>query len=91
MTLTTLLLSQLTDVFRIGLIVALVITMRRTQAITGRAVPLLAGMVFVAVILPVTMPPDDTLVRIIAVGLVANAIILGLTLGAAWLVDRLRR
>ena len=34
--------AQLTDVFRIGLILALVFTMLRTQAVTGTILPLLA-------------------------------------------------
>jgi hypothetical protein len=46
---TDLVLSQLGDLFRIGLIVALVVTMRRTAAVTGRVVPLALGVVFVAV------------------------------------------
>src|SRR4028118_1889563 len=54
MTISEILLSQLTDPFRLGLIVALVVTMLRTEAVTGRWVPLATGVVFVAFILPLT-------------------------------------
>ena len=72
-----LLISQLTDVFRIGLIVALVVTMHRTSAVTGRLIPLVAGVVFVAVILPTTMPGASTnLTEAVTVGILSNLIIL---------------
>jgi len=58
-----LVLSQLSDVFRIGLIMALVLTMRRTAPVTGRVLPLAAGVVFVAVLLPSTMPGDSHSLR----------------------------
>ena len=78
-----LLISQLTDVFRIGLIVALVVTMHRTSAVTGRLIPLVAGVVFVAVILPTTMPSASTnLTEAVTVGILSNLIILSLV----WIV-----
>ncbi len=84
--------SQLTDVFRIGLIVALVVTMLRTAPVTGRVLPLVAGVVFVAVILPTTMRSESTSVTsAILAGLVSNAIILVLVLAGARLIARLRR
>ncbi len=84
--------SQLTDVFRIGLIVALVITMQRTAPVTGRLLPLVCGVVFVAVILPTTMPGGSaSLTHAIVAGLVSNLVILVLVLGVARLVARLRR
>jgi hypothetical protein len=70
-------LSQLSDVFRIGLIVALVLTMYRTSPVTGRVFPLAAGVVFVAVLLPSTMPGDpNSLPQAILAGLISNLIIL---------------
>ena len=51
---TELIQAQATDVFRIGLIVALVVTMFRTRAATGTVLPLAAGVLFVAVIVPMT-------------------------------------
>ena len=83
---------QLTDVFRIGLVVALVLTMRKTSAITGRFLPLVLGVVFVAVILPTTMPSGHaSLVEAIITGLISNTLILLLVLAAAGLVERMRR
>lgn len=87
-----LVLSQLTDLFRIGLMIALVITMLRTSAVTGRVLPLVLGVVFVAVMLPSTMPTGSApLVDAMLAGLVANAIILVPVLAIAALVLRLRR
>lgn len=87
-----LVLSQLTDIFRIGLIVALVVTMRRTASVTGRVLPLVLGVLFVAVILPTTLRSQQVaLVDAVLAGLVSNVIILGVVLAAAVLVERLRR
>ena len=86
-----LVLSQLTDLFRIGLMIALVVTMIRTSAVTGRVLPLALGVVFVAVILPTTMPGGSaSLIDAILAGLVSNLIILVPVLAAAALVARLR-
>ena len=87
-----LVLSQLTDLFRIGLMIALVVTMLRTSAVTGRVLPLALGVVFVAVILPTTMPGGSAnLIDAILAGLVSNLIILVPVLAAAALVVRLRK
>ena len=87
-----LVLSQLSDVFRIGLIVALVLTMHRTSPVTGRVLPLAAGVVFVAVLLPSTMPGDpDSLPHAILAGLVSNLIILVPVLVLARWLARFRR
>ncbi len=87
-----LVLSQLTDVFRIGLIVALVVTMLRTSTVTGRVLPLVAGVVFVAVILPTTMPSGSAnLGDEIIAGLITNLIILVPVLVLARLFVKLRR
>ena len=48
--------AQLGDMFRAALILALLYTMLRTRAVTGTWLPLAAGIVFVAVIIPMTMP-----------------------------------
>ena len=87
-----LVLSQLTDVFRIGLIVALVITMLRTSPVTGRVLPLAAGVVFVAVIVPSTLTGStETLSQEIAAGLISNLIILAPVLILTRLIAHLRR
>ena len=87
-----LVISQLSDIFRIGLIIALVVTMQRTAAVTGRVVPLILGVVFVAVMLPTTMPSSSVnLQDAILAGLVSNLIILMGVLAGAWLIARMRR
>lgn len=81
--------SQLLDPFRIGLIAALVFTMFRTRAATGTVLPLAAGVVFVAVILPSTQGAAS-LTEAIAAGIVSNLIILGILLALAMIIRRLR-
>lgn len=89
---TDLVLLQLTDPFRIGLIIALVVTMLRTAAVTGHALPLALGVLFVAVILPTTMPSGGaSFGDAVLAGLISNLIIVGPVLVIAFLVVRLRR
>lgn len=84
--------SQLTDLFRIGLMVGLVLTMRRTSAVTGRVIPLALGVVFVAVIIPATLPAASVpFVDAIYAGLVSNTIILAVVLAGAAVIARVRR
>ncbi len=83
--------AQLLDPFRIGLIVALVVTMVRTRAATGQVLPLAAGVVFVAVILPSTNPPAGvTLTDAVLAGLASNLIILAIVLALVLAWRRLR-
>lgn len=93
MTLTALFLSQLADPFRFGLLIALVITMLRTQTATGTFVPLALGAVFVAVILPVTaqVKPMQPLWQVVGAGLLANAILLAIIMAAWTLFQRFRQ
>lgn len=82
-------LSQLIDPFRIGLMVALVITMLRTAAVTGRWIPLALGVVFVAVIVPSTLPSQSVvLMEAVLAGLVSNIIILAVVLAIAAVIKR---
>jgi hypothetical protein len=90
MTLTDLLLSQLTDVFRIGLVIALVWTAVRNKAVTGMAIPLAAGVLFIAVIIPATLPNAEPMTRAVGVGIVANLILLGVAMAGLVLYRRLR-
>lgn len=84
--------SQLTDLFRIGLIIGLVITMHRTSAVTGKFLPLVAGVVFVAVMLPTTMPRESSSVtEAIVAGLISNTVILIHVLAIGRLIARFRR
>lgn len=90
---TDILQSQLTDIFRAGLIVALIYTMTRTRAATGTVLPLAAGIVFVAFIVPLTSAGTSVapLWMQIGVGLVSNAILLAAGLAIWQVVERLRR
>ena len=93
MTLTDLLTTQLTDVFRVGLIVALVATAFRTRPDTGLVMPLALGVIFVAAMIPMTIPNEGAgpLMRQIGVGLGANVILLVAALAIWTLIRRLRR
>ena len=90
MSLSDLLLSQLADPFRIGLLIALFVTMLRTQAASGTIVPLAVGAVFVAVILPVSAQSDlaAPLATVVGVGIIANVVLLAIILGAWTLYQR---
>lgn len=76
--------AQFMDPFRIGLLVALVLTAYNTAGTVGLAVPLALGCVFVAVIIPVAMQPqgDATMLMVILTGLVVNVVIVGIILAA---------
>ena len=83
------LLAQLSDPFRIGLLVALVFTMLRTRAQTGIWMPLAAGIVFVAVMIPMTTGAGNGW-QPIASGLVANAIVVGILMALLAALGKLR-
>ncbi len=95
MTLFDLLQSQLTDPFRIGLIVALLYTAVQNRAVTGMALPLVAGLAFVAVILPTTMGLGSAAAlgqwTVVWVGLIANAILLAVALAGWQVIQRIRK
>ncbi len=89
---TDLVISQLTDVFRIGLIVALVLTMRRTVHTTGRVIPLALGVVFVALMIPATMSSGSARFGdAFLAGLISNSVILLAVLAIAAVIQRIRR
>lgn len=91
MSLPDLIISQITDLFRWALLVGLVFTMARNRAVTGTWVPLLAGIVFVAVLLPVTMTPAlAPLAMQVGTGLAANAVMLAAILLVRRLVAQFR-
>ena len=90
MTLADLFVAQLTDLFRVGLMIMLVITASRTAQNAGTVVPLILGVVFVAVIIPTTLSSDSASKSIqIGVGLLSNAVILGVLLAVKLLATRL--
>lgn len=84
--------SQATDVFRIGLLIALLFTALRNRPVTGMLVPLAAGALFVAVIVPmtgVTKRPEPVSTQVLA-GLLVNVVYLAIGLGL-WQAWRARR
>ena len=84
MTIAEILTAQLSDLFRIGLLIALVVMANNTAAQTGRLVPILLGLVFVAVLIPTTMGnPEAERLTPIAGGLLSNALIVALVV-AVW-------
>ncbi len=76
MDLSALLVEQFTDVFRLGLLAGLIYTTERTRRDTGVLLPLLAGVAFVAIIIPTTMPkPGVPFWGAVTTGLFVNAVI----------------
>ncbi len=76
--------SQITDLFRLGLLAGLIYTTERTRGQTGIALPLLAGILFVAVMIPTTISkPGVDYASAVGVGLVANAAIVAV-MWLAW-------
>lgn len=83
MTLPEVFLSQISDPFRLGLIVALVLVTFRTRAVTGHWIPLAAGVIFVAVLLPLTTArgmAEGAFSQAVAIGIAANLVLLGVVL-----------
>lgn len=90
MTYLDILAGQLVDPFRIGLLGFLVLTTLRTLAHTGFAVPLLVGLVFVAILIPTSFSGDgQDWTQQVAVGLGSNAIILAVMLAIRAVIVRL--
>lgn len=87
-----LLAAQAGDVFRIGLLAALLLTTLRNRPITGMLLPLAAGAIFVAVIIPLTgaTPRPEPLPMQVLVGLVVNAVYIAIGLGL-WSLWQRRR
>ena len=83
--------GQLIDPFRIALLVGLLLTMHNTRQAAGRVVPALAGIGFVAALMPMTMTKDlAPFWPQFATGLAANALILAVLAGAWALIGRAR-
>ena len=83
--------AQLTDPFRIAMLVALVYVWHRNRAVTPGPLPLAAGWVFVAVLLPLTTGQGQPLVPAMLAGLVSNAALLALILGVRAAFIRFRK
>ncbi len=93
MTFSQIIVSQFIDPFRLVLLVGLVWTMMRTRANSGTLIPLAAGIVFVAVLIPMTLTAASEIpVRDqILAGLVSNTVITGVILGIWEAISRARR
>lgn len=80
--------SQLIDPFRIGLIFFLVVTAMRTRPTMGLLMPLAMGVVFIAILIPLTTAAGAAVSKAEAIGfgILSNAILLGIVLGgwAIW-------
>ncbi|MBT1155105.1 hypothetical protein J1C56_05830 [Aminobacter anthyllidis] len=86
-------LAQLTDPFRIGLLIALVVTAANTAPNLNRWIPIALGIVFVAVLIPFSIGANATIntTTAVLVGLVSNATILAVLLAAKVLYSRRAR
>lgn len=82
MSLSDLFLSQITDPFRIALLIGLVLTMLRTRAVTGTILPLAAGIAFVAIIIPTSLTQNigAPILHQVGMGVVTNGLILAVIL-----------
>ena len=84
MDISALLVEQFTDIFRLGLLAGLIYTTERTRQQTGVLLPLVAGVIFVAIIIPATMPkPEVSLWLAAGTGVAVNAVIVAV-FWAAW-------
>ncbi|MDH4442429.1 MAG: hypothetical protein QE284_18845 [Rhizobium sp.] len=85
--------AQLTDPFRIGLIFFLLLTALRTRANMGLMMPLVMGVFFIAILIPLTTAAASTVPHLTAIGLgvVSNAVILAIFLGGWTVWEKARR
>jgi hypothetical protein len=85
--------SQLIDPFRIGLIFFLLLTAIRTRANMGLMMPLAMGVIFIAILIPLTTAAASMVPRLTAIGLgvVSNAVILAIFLAGWTIWEKARR
>ncbi|RKE84090.1 hypothetical protein [Rhizobium sp. AG855] len=85
--------TQLLDPFRIGLIFFLLLTAIRTRANMGLWTPLAMGVVFIAILIPLTTAAASQVPRLTAIGLgvVTNAVILAIFLAGWTIWEKTRR
>jgi len=75
--------EQLADPFRIALIIGLLITSNNTAPQIGRSIPLVLGVIFVAVLIPTAFGPGaHSLTAFVSVGIIANFLIFAV----CWLI-----
>ena len=93
MNLVEIVLSQLSDPLRIGLLVALLFVAANGKGLSNRWVPLALGLAFVAVLIPTAMASgvDEPVGAEIGIGFVTNALVVGLMLVAEAALNGFRR
>ncbi len=92
MTFIQIIVAQFQDPFRLFLLAGLVWTMMRTRAVSGTVIPLAAGVVFVAILIPLTLAQGNGIpvqTQILA-GLVTNTVVIGIILGVWEAIRRAR-
>lgn len=84
-------LAQLVDPFRIGLLVAMLLTSASTAPTLNRWIPIALGVVFIAVLIPFSFGSTDETTKALAVGigLGSNATVLAVLLAAQALYRRM--
>lgn len=90
MTISQVIFEQLTDPFRIVLLAGLVYTMMRTRNQTGTIIPLFAGVVFVAALIPSTLgfTLSESFTQLFGLGLITNTILTAILFGGFSLYQR---
>jgi hypothetical protein len=93
MDVTELIIAQLADPLRMGLLVALLFFATNSKGVLNRWLPIALGLAFVAVLIPTAMASDATepVTAQIGVGFLSNAMIIGVMLFAEAVVEKFRR
>jgi len=88
-----LILAQLADPLRMGLLVALLFFAANSRGVLNRWLPIALGLAFVAVLIPTAMASDTTepVTAQIGVGFLSNAMIVGIMLFAEAVVEKFRK
>lgn len=86
------LVEQLADPFRLGLLIALLFVAAKPAGVFNRWLPIALGLVFVAVVIPTAMASDETepMTAQIGIGLLSNGIIVGLMLAAEAVYEKFK-
>jgi hypothetical protein len=92
MDLTQIIVSQLSDPFRVGLLVALLFFAANSRGGLSRWVPIALGLAFVAVLIPTAMASDsgEPVTAEIGAGFLSNTLIIGIMLAAEAVVEKFR-
>lgn len=93
MEVTDLIIAQLADPLRMGLLVALLFFAANSRGVLNRWLPIALGLAFVAVLIPTAMASDtaEPVTAQIGVGFLSNAMIVGIMLFAEAAVEKFRK